>query len=211
MRSMVVLAMLALAVAGASAQSVPGGYDAETAWFGGPAVGLTKMQGARSTLLGGVAGIILQHRYAIGLAGYGLCSSIYGEGSTPETQREIGLGFGGIYLADIITPDAFIHPILHLLIGGGAVAYHGGVREVEGMAAKAIDPATDVVIEVDPKLDAFFLLQPGFGLEVSATRNIRIEASIDYRMVSGVTQDGLSDTRLSGAVGGLAVKFVGFY
>jgi hypothetical protein len=201
--------MLALTAVTTAQETAPAsGIDVGGFGWGGLEATMILDHGA--LLAGGGAGIVLDHHYRLGLCAFGLTNDVHGQGKIPETQRALNLGLGGLLVEYAAAPDALFQCMFHLMIGGGGVSYSGPVAETDPMAQKISGGSTDVVISFRPTLDAFFAMQPGVGLELKVMPFLRVEGSVDYRMVSGVELDGLTDRRLSGLLYGLGVKVGSF-
>ncbi len=199
--------LLAATTLAAPAQQTLLDGDVAITGFGGPSVAFTTLDGAGQLMAGGTGGALFGHTFAVGGFGYGLTTEMYGSGPTPETRRRVGLGYGGVMLGYINSSDNVIHLTARLGIGGGGVSYHG---EVESTVSKTGTSGTNIVLNIDPEFDAFFVLEPAVGLELNVTKFMRIEGSVDYRMIRGVDLEGLSDAKLSGPAGALTFKFGAF-
>ncbi len=82
--------------------------------------GVTRITGASGATSGFEFALLLDHRLAIGIAGYGLVSGSIplqvGGRTHPDTLR---FGYGGIRLAYTIAPAAALHAGFEVLMGGG--------------------------------------------------------------------------------------------
>lgn len=193
----------------ATAQQTLIGEEAGIGGFGGPSMAVTQMMGRTALLLGGSGGVVLDHAFSIGICGYGLASSIHGQGSTADTRRNIDLGLGGLQGAWSPGADQLVHPTFRLMVGLGGVDYRGNIA-YDTMARKGAQQGVDVVIDIDPSFDVFFVAQPGVGVELNVLPFMRIEGALDYRFVSGVELEGIGDAGLSETSASLTFKFGSF-
>ncbi|MFC1586298.1 hypothetical protein ACFL5V_12190 [Fibrobacterota bacterium] len=104
--------------------------------FAGPDIRYTLMNGQwHGMLLGGRAGMLIHHAYAIGVAGYSLVNSI--DADAPDDQ-DLSLSYAGLDLNWIIRPHEPVHGGFKLLVGGGYVSLKD--RSVAGDYVNVIEP-----------------------------------------------------------------------
>ena len=189
--------------------------DAETLFYGKTKIGgygapeskLTTVMSSPALLLGAQGGWVVNHRFILGLAGYGLAS----RHEVPETMRVGGLpstlemGYGGLRLGYIVAPASLVHFGFGVVMGGG------------GLVAVSREPATTVAPNGErtseqrrANADAFFAFEPEIEGEVNVTQFMRIAVSGSYRVIDGIEAPGLDIASLSGPSLGLALRFGAF-
>lgn len=167
--------------------------------YGGPMVKLTSMNHQLGVLVGGGGGVIINHRFAVGGAGFGLVNNVTEE-SAPAARPYIDLGYGGVLLQYIHRSDDLIHMTASLLIGGGGASFREDITSAGGEGQP----------EGHPSIDGFFVAEPGVDAEVNITPYFRVAAGGSYRFVSGVEMPGLGNSDISGPGARLQLKFGAF-
>lgn len=168
-------------IAGAQEQTLISG-EITSGGYGGPVVKLSGVNNELGLFMGGRGGWIVNHAFIVGGGGYGLANDIF------VSSKKLNFGYGGLELGYVFLSDSLIHFTLHSLIGFGGVSFQD-------------DPAT---------ADEVFVLEPEATVVLNITRFFRIAAGVSYRLVTGVTNSGVSDASLSGLSGLLVFKFGNF-
>lgn len=164
--------------------------------FGGPVIKYTQIKNEPAVLIGGRGGWIINHTFVIGGGGYGLANQIEADYFIDYSKPYINFGYGGLELEYIIQSDQLVHFSIYTLIGAGSVNYrdnsHGGWEDW------------------DYNNDEFFVFEPALNVEVNITSFFRINAGANYRYISGVNYDNLTNEDFSGFSGVLTLKFGSF-
>ena len=142
--------------------------DVEHGGFDSPSVKITNINGENAVLVGGRGGWIVNHKFVLGAAGYGLASNIYPKGSD-TIRRYMEMGYAGLDLEYITYSDHLVHLSLELLIGGGGIRYK-----------------EDDDFDFGKPSDAFFILEPGINVNLNVTQFFRISCGASYRHISGL-------------------------
>lgn len=197
------LLIAALAMMASAQEQTLIGPNARVTGFGGPAVYYTSFNGEAHVLVGGAGAVLLNSKYYLGLAGYGVASEPDAglrrlDGELRDATYEAG--YFGCLVGTIFNSNDIIHTAADVTIGGGSVnlvrddrKYHHE-DEHEGWGYHAED-------------DAFFLVQPMAHLELNIIRWMRVDASAGYRLVAGISRFGLDDNDVNGPVAGLGIRF----
>jgi hypothetical protein len=166
-------------------QTEVGGYAA-------PVTRFIEVKEEFGVLAGGRVGMVVNHVFGFGLAGYGTVH----EPAPDELAGLEGmeLAYGGLVLEYVFKPHAVVHICLPCLVGGGQVQFTGDY----------LDP------ETGEDSDAFFVLEPELALEFNIARNWRLGFGVGYRHVSGTDLTDLTDEDLSGVNGAVTVKIGAF-
>lgn len=155
--------------------------------WGGPAVALTEVMGKPALLTGLKAGWIIDHRFTLGIGGYGMVTDVPNKGydaylvdNGEEVRRtsQFRMGYGGLLLEPVIAYKSPVHVTLPILIGAGGCAYETSTRW-EVSDSTHYDDWRD-------QGQAFFLLEPGVELELSLVRILRVGIGASYRYTSDI-------------------------
>jgi len=157
------------------------------AYFG-PIVKFSKINNEFAVLIGGRAGLLIDHKFLIGAGGYGLANEIPVNNIWPNDDYLLELGYGGLVLEYILRSRKLAHLSFHTLIGGGSLCLCDGWYQPWDH-------------------DAFFVFEPGLDLMLNVTKRFRIGVGGSYRFTSGVNLNGLRDEEISGPSAALTLKF----
>jgi hypothetical protein len=159
-------------------------------YFGGMVAKFTTVNDKMEVMLGGRGGWIIDHTFSLGLAGYGLVTTVRDDFELDGRPIRVDFGYGGVELAYIGNSDRLIHYEFTTLIGGGAMHYFGTHGEEE------------------PQDDGFFVLEPGASAVLNITTFCRATVGVSYRWVSAVDfEEALSSREMSGPSVSLGMNF----
>jgi len=166
--------------------------------YGAPVQRLSTVAGNTVLLSGLEGGWIINHRFVLGAAGYGLATQNVRNPSSPLRDSRgrapiVEMGYGGVTLGWVQQPMERVHLTVQALVGGGGVTYDVG--DIAGVRME------------DAPNDAFFLTEPSMHAELNVTSFFRVALGAGYRFVSGAQLDGLGDADLRGASASLTLKF----
>ena len=157
--------------------------------------------GERALLMGAYGGFIINRRYLLGLAGYGLLTEVQFDGTIPgeTTNKPLNLhgGYGGVLIGWTIAPRELIHISLPVILGVGAV-------EVSDEDFFVNNPADS---EFTIENSAFFIVEPGIELEFNITKFFRVGAGATYRHIAGTELTNIADGDLKGFSGLISFRF----
>jgi hypothetical protein len=182
-------------------ETLLGSRSIESGGYGALVVKFTPVNDRFGVLVGARGGWIINHSFALGLAGYGLANKVPAHQSGPFGQRYVDMGYGGLDLEVIVDSDALIHWSAHTLIGAGAVNYRT-------WTGTSVDWSWGS--DWDHRGDAFFVVEPGVNVDVNVTTWFRFSVGGAYRFVSGVASDVSNNADLSGASGMISFRFGSF-
>jgi len=169
------------------AQSLPNTGAAVGGFFSLEA-DIGRINGRGAVVSGAEIGILLNHRFSLGLSGAAMVSDDDDE-PTSATGDRLRLGYGGVSLGYVVAPASRLHYLVELLLAGGSVR-----------------PDADGVTSADEDGDRLFVLKPSIDVEADLSRHLRAAAGISYRSVSGVDTAGLSNADLRGFAVRLVIK-----
>jgi hypothetical protein len=185
------------------------GSKIEHGGWGGFTMGYTKIAGKDAFLSGGRGGWLIDHRFTLGLAGYGFFSNVDLDGQYQPTidNYSLGGGYGGLLLEPIIAPFRPVHISIPIIIGGGSafvideMNWHGNYHGYNDYTSYA----------------ACFVLESGIDIEVNVVKFFRValnasyrytsNLSLDYYSILGLKEFSIPSDALRGFNVGLTMKF----
>jgi hypothetical protein len=167
--------------------------------YGALSTQYTRLNEKSAVFTGAYGGWMINHKFMIGLAGYGLATNHQGFDAMGEAdkQNELKMGYGGLMLEYTFLSEKKIHATTSLLVGAGAV--------VSGYRSDNVDSYGDHFHSVGES--DFSVLQPTVSVEANMTDWFRISLGAGYRFVNGSDLAGLCDKRLSAPTMSLSLKF----
>ncbi len=169
--------------------------------FGGPRVAYSEFYGKEAWLVGGRGGVIINHSFVLGGAGYGIVNSpkvsdiTYNDQHYPVAYLEGG--YGGVYFEYIFMPYRIVHFSIPLIIGAGGLVY-------------AETPAVNTTHDYNERIiatSAFFVIEPGIELELNVFRFMRIAAGASYRYSPNIYMPSTPSNAFNSPVYSLSFKF----
>jgi len=153
------------------------GHHAQVGYFVAPEAAWTQFDG-KNVFLGGLSmGVIVDHFFSVGLAGYGIMNSRYLWYPDIDTLNAQGAylygGYGGVKFEFRILPSAPVHVNFPILIGGGGLVYNTRTFMNYNHNSNSGGMTLD--------WDAFFVVEPGVMLELNLLRFLRFDAGVSYR------------------------------
>ena len=159
----------------------------------------SRIDGQAAVFTGAYGGVLFNHKFFLGLGGYGLVTDHHGFDSEGNMDRsnEIKMGYGGIVVGYTFMSEKRIHATTSLLIGAGAAVngYHKDYPDSHGDHFRSLDESD------------FSVLEPTVSVEANMTNWFRISLGAGYRFVRGVEMAGLCDSKLSAPTMNLSLKF----
>lgn len=169
--------------------------------FGALDVKVGDFKGERALMMGAYGGLIINRRYLLGLAGYGLGTNIEFDGNIPgETEiKPLNLhgGYGGVLIGVTIAPKELIHISMPIILGAGAL-------EVSDKDFFVNNPADSEFTVED---SAFFIVEPGLELEFNITKYFRFGVGATYRHIAGTDLINVIDDDLRGVSAMMSFRF----
>lgn len=171
--------------------------DVSFGGFGGPVVKFSDVAGDLGVWVGGRGGGIIKldqnHAFSLGGGGYALVTehlvsdANYGDPNTDFFAMNFYGGFDMEYTNRSYQPAHFT---ISSLIGGGGLMIRD--RDFD---------------EVDHSPNRYFVFEPGAHMELNITHFFRVAAGLSYRMTSGISRAGFTDSDFSGINGSITFKF----
>jgi len=167
-------------------------------FYGAFSLGYSQLNGKDALVSGARAAYIFDHKFAIGLGGYGFVNNIdyhtYYE-NHPMDYTLAG-GYGGLIIEPIVGGRNPVHFSFPVLVGLGGVAL---------IEDSPYNWDYEPFNEIDH--DLFFVVEPAVELETNLTRWFRLAASMGYRFTSQVNLFETDENVLRGLVFNLTFKF----
>jgi hypothetical protein len=141
-----------------------------------PEIKINSIQGKIGTLVGFYGGALINRTFMVGLAG-----------GVNLSHPTVNYGyFGGIGQV-IFSPEKVVHG------SGQLVVAFGTTKDYENPKKGLLDNFWNISGE------QFFLMEPGFNLEINLSKRLMFVAGVSYRFVSGIDSDNenISKTRVS--------------
>ncbi|MCB0773476.1 MAG: hypothetical protein KDB93_08885 [Flavobacteriales bacterium] len=184
------------------------GSEHDNGGWGAPSVALTEVMGKPSLLTGIKGGWLVDHRFTLGIAGYGLVTDVPNkgydaylveQGETVRHTSQLRMGYGGLLLEPVIGYRSPVHVTLPVLIGAGGCAYQ---------TFTPWQPGADTTHRVDwfDRGQAFFVLEPGVEVELSLVRIVRLAVGASYRFTSDIDLPATPKDALRGFSGAVTLK-----
>jgi hypothetical protein len=165
--------------------------------FGALSVNYSQADDATWVYLGAEAGIIINDYFILGLAGYGLASSITIKDTEVATSGELNVygGYGGVMLGAKIAPKKVFHFNIPILLGIGNLEVSDNSYFLQG------DPKFTI------ERSLFFVLEPRLEAEMNVTQKFRLGIGAGYRLINGTDLSYYDDQNLSMTTYQLSLKF----
>lgn len=147
--------------------------------YGSFNIGYTRINDDDALVLGGRAAWIANHKFALGLAGYGFINSIskdYNYYDDPSNYFITG-GYGGIFFEPIVLPQYPVHVSFPVFLGVG------GVSAIQAQDWKSNNYNSNVNYY---DTDVILVLEPGVDVEFNIVKFFRLSLGASYRLTNGI-------------------------
>ncbi len=175
------------------------GRDLHVGGYGGIDVMYTRMFGRDGAVVGLQGAVLINHRLAFGLAGYGFTNPETGPDDLQGDAQHFETGYGGFTVRYSLMSDELpVYATIGGLVGAGAI--------------ELTDRHGDEDLDLDGERadDVFAVFQPDVTLHANVTRWMRFGATAGYRFTSGVNHMGFEESDVNGVVIGGHVQFGSF-
>jgi hypothetical protein len=149
-------------------------------WWVSPDFAWTQID-SKDAFLGGLSGgIIVNHVFSIGVAGYGIMNSSNFRYSGIMDNADVYLygGYGGLKLEYRLFGLNMVNVGFPLLIGGGAVTYSTWGPDNWNHSQGNMDYVY--------AWDSFFAIEPGVVVGINILKFMRLDAGVSYRYAPGI-------------------------
>jgi hypothetical protein len=155
---------------------------------GGPAVKFSRYNGHFAFMTGGRGAGIINHGLTIGGGGYGIANSIPMQSTHSDTSRSLEMGYGGLEIGYVFSPEKIMSFGGFLLVGAGAIGWKS-------------QPESD---DTRKDIQLFGVVEPTVYGVFTLFRFVRLNAGVSYRFAYGAESVLFKDRDLrdfSGYVG----------
>ncbi|HET9956763.1 MAG TPA: hypothetical protein VFQ61_19845 [Polyangiaceae bacterium] len=164
--------------------------------YGGVDVLYTRMFGRDGAVVGLQGALLLDHKLALGIAGYGWTNPERGPSTDEGVSRRYQTVYGGFTAHYSFYWDSPAYLTVGALFGGGAVAL-----------TPTHSSRHDDDYERDHRVsDTFVVLQPDVTMHLNLTPWLRAGVTAGYRITSGVGYFGFQETDVNGLVVGASLQ-----
>lgn len=172
-------------------------------WFVGIDPGYTQFD-KRDVWMGGLSGgVIINHRFTVGLTGRGWCNrdGMYYSNVTDTAGAYLEGGYGGLLLEYTLFPKSVVHVTFPVMIGVGGASYVTSKEYLEWDE----DEWDTHHLTIDS--DAFFVIEPGVRAEFNLLKFMRLNAGISYRYVGDLQLINTSKDLMNNFTATVGLKF----
>jgi hypothetical protein len=163
--------------------------------YGGPSILYSRVAGEDGVLVGGEGAVLLDHRLALGGAGYGWTRDTSGPADVDGVPRDLVLGYGGFLARYSLFTGGPLYGSFGILVGAGALTLR---RDSENdLREDARDDASD----------SFFVFEPQLSVQVNLLRWMRIGLQGGYRITSGLGHLGYTEKDIDALTLGGTLQF----
>lgn len=177
------------------------GEDVKVGGYGGLDVMYTRMFGRDGAVVGVQGAVLINHRLAFGVAGYGFTNPQPGPDDLDGDAQSFETGYGGLTVRYSLMSDQLpVYATIGGLVGAGAIELTDQHGDDDDLGDVSDDEPDDV----------FAVFQPDVTLHANLTRWMRFGVTAGYRFTSGVNHLGFDESDLDGVVVGGHVQFGSF-
>lgn len=167
-------------------------------FFVGPEGAYTRFDDRDVFLAGLSLGVIIDHWFSVGLAGYGIVNS--GNLWYDDIENGYGAylygGYAGVKCEFRVLPKSPVHVNFPLLIGGGGLVYNTWTyNQYYYDSSETLD------------WDSFFVVEPGVRVELNLLKFMRLDAGVSYRYTPDLDLMSTPDDLINSFNANIGVKF----
>lgn len=146
--------------------------------YGAISIGYTQIDDKDALQIGGRAAWIANHRFALGVAGYGFFNSIEKTYAAENDNSDFFLtgGYGGLFFEPIISPYSPVHISIPVILGVG------GISAVQRDEWNNKFDNNNYYCDND----VFLVAEPGVDIEFNIVKFFRLAVGASYRFTNGV-------------------------
>jgi hypothetical protein len=176
------------------------GQGVDVGGYGGLDVAYTRMFGRDGVVVGGQGAVLINHRLALGIAGYGWSNPLEGPNASNGDAQRFETGYGGF-----TAHYSFYLDQLPVYLTVGALVGAGAIDLTDQKHSDGFDGFDDKAGE-----DVFGIVQPDLAIHANLTRWMRVGLTASYRLTSGVNRLGFKESDVNGAMVGTQIQFGSF-
>jgi hypothetical protein len=157
----------------------------------------SRIAGEDGVLVGGEGAVLLDHRLALGGAGYGWTRDTSAPPDVDGVPRDLAVGYGGFLVRYSLLTGGPIYGSLGALVGAGGIT----------LARNSDDDGSEGARS--DQSDSFFVFEPQLSVQVNLLSWMRIGLQGGYRITSGLGHLGYSEQDIDGLTLGGTLQFGG--
>lgn len=147
--------------------------------YGSFSIGYTQIDSKDALQLGGRVAWIANHRFALGLVGYGFVNDIQKDYDDDPSSYFLAGGYGGIFFEPILMPNKPVHVSFPIILGVGGIS---AVESNNWESSHYNYQNTNYYYDSD----AFLVFEPGVDVEFNVVKFFRIAIGASYRLTNGI-------------------------
>ena len=149
--------------------------------------------------MGAYGGVLVNRRYLLGVAGYGLVTNVEFDGMLDGQPKPLNLhgGYAGVLFGGMIASKEIIHVTFPILFGVGSIQ----------VSDKDYFPNNPNDAEFIVERSAFIVIEPTAQIEFNISQNFRVGAGMSYRFITGTELSSMTDEDLSGSAITFSFRF----
>jgi hypothetical protein len=176
------------------------GKSLDVGGYGGLDVAYSRMFGRDGVVAGAQGAVLINHRLALGIAGYGWSNPLDGPAAPNGDAQRFETGYGGFTAHYSLYFDQLpIYFTVGALVGGGAIDL------TDENHSDSFDGFQD-----RPSEDVFAVFQPDVAVHANLTKWMRVVLTAGYRLTSGVDRLGFKEADVNGLMLGGQIQFGAF-
>ncbi len=176
------------------------GKSLDVGGYGGLDVAYSRMFGRDGVVAGAQGAVLINHRLALGIAGYGWSNPLDGPAAPNGDARRFETGYGGFTAHYSVYFDQLpIYFTVGALVGAGAIDLTDENHD-DGFSG----------FEDRPSEDVFAVFQPDVAVHANLTKWMRVGLTAGYRLTSGVDHLGFKESDVNGLMVGGQIQFGAF-
>jgi hypothetical protein len=173
------------------------GKSLDVGGYGGLDVAYSRMFGRDGVVAGAQGAVLINHRLALGIAGYGWSNPLDGPAAPNGDARRFETGYGGFTAHYSVYFDQLpIYFTVGALVGAGAIDLTDE-NHSDGFEDRASE-------------DVFAVFQPDVAVHANLTKWMRVGLTAGYRLTSGVDHLGFQESDVNGLMVGGQIQFGAF-
>jgi len=146
--------------------------------YGSFSIGYSKIDSKDAMQFGGRVAWIANHKFAMGLAGFGFVNNIQKNYDADPSEYFLAGGYGGFFFEPILMPNKPVHISFPIIFGVG------GVSAVEADNWEKSSHYDNNSYYYDT--DAYLVFEPGIDIEFNIVKFFRVALGASYRLTNGV-------------------------
>lgn len=160
-------------------RTLAGNNNISNGFYAGLTFGYSQIDQKDAFLSGVRLAWIINHSFAIGIAGSGFVSDLDQYYDVPDDKFALSGGHAGLYLEPIFFGKSPIHVSMPIIIGmGGIYGWNDNYNNSHQWENYSYDYHED--------WDTYFVIEPGLELDINVVRFMRLSLGATYRLTDDI-------------------------